>query len=756
MPEQDGASRTPIEDEIRRREAQARALLGPIRHERRFADMAEKHEQTPELSKAGATIHHIRDFTPKPAYTEPDFASIPDELKLMGNWVCWRGEQPKPGKTKWRKVPYVAQSGGAPAKINDKSTWRSFDRAVEAFRVSRRWARPFDGIGFVFDGAVGEDGLVYCGIDLDEWTEAAQTICAKLASYAELSPSGAGVHVIARAAPFEQATCKTEALSCEVYCAGRYFTFTGKLLNDAPAPIEARANEVAEVVSLAPGSPTKTDQTPEKGKSYRRQLRNGVARREAKRQSTAEQAAPDEDLDDLRAGVGGLRQPVEMEKFKSALWALTNEWMADEGHWTNLCVACANEAMRAGGTPEAVDAFWTVLDERSYGCDGYDQAENSRRFQRFLSDYGKRLSPLTAASLYWWAREQGWDEAASPQAHDPEAGDAGRAGARLRGGSLYAMAHNLLRRSGCKFAYDEMHDVCLVDGVALTDHVVGSLRAYCINAAADHRDPKAACVREVAERLCSLNPFDPEKDWLNSLEWDGVPRLDAWLIEHIGAIDTPLNRAIGREFLIGKVMRGLFPGCKFDTALIIEAPTGWGKSELARLLAGSDDKFSDMPIIHEKSKEQQELLNGVTVVELGEVSDLKRGDINVIKAFISRRFDIARPAYAHSLRKQPRRNVFAGTTEESKYLQDEDNRRFWCVRAGKTIDHEEFKAAWEQLHAEAVQAVVRDGETPVPQTLRQPEPARLLSRNPRRAAELSRGGLVRRRVAERRVPPHAG
>jgi primase-polymerase (primpol)-like protein len=190
----------------------------------------------------------------KPDYLKPDFDRIPDELKRLPNWIVWRAKAPRPGKAKWRKVPYTplkytSRKSAEAASVRDRTTWRNFAEAVEAYEASQKWKRPFDGIGFVFDGAVDEDGLCYCGVDLDAWTDRAQAIFAKIATYTEISPSGRGAHVIARAAPFDQATCKTEEFSAEAYCAGRYFTFSGVLVEGAVTSIESRAHEIAEIVT---------------------------------------------------------------------------------------------------------------------------------------------------------------------------------------------------------------------------------------------------------------------------------------------------------------------------------------------------------------------------------------------------------------------------------------------------------------------------------------------------------------------------
>ena len=43
----------------------------------------------------------------------------------------------------------------------------------------------------------------------------------------------------------------------------------------------------------------------------------------------------------------------------------------------------------------------------------------------------------------------------------------------------------------------------------------------------------------VIEALARMKPFHPVRDYLNSLKWDGIPRLDKWLATYGGAEDTP-------------------------------------------------------------------------------------------------------------------------------------------------------------------------------------------------------------------------
>jgi putative DNA primase/helicase len=90
--------------------------------------------------------------------------------------------------------------------------------------------------------------------------------------------------------------------------------------------------------------------------------------------------------------------------------------------------------------------------------------------------------------------------------------------------------------------------------------------------------------------------FDPVRDYLDGLVWDGVPRIDRWLVDYCRAADAPLVRAFARKVLLAAVRRVRQPGCKFDFILVLEGPQGIGKSSLLRILAG-DENFSDNEIL---------------------------------------------------------------------------------------------------------------------------------------------------------------
>lgn len=198
----------------------------------------------------------------------------------------------------------------------------------------------------------------------------------------------------------------------------------------------------------------------------------------------------------------------------------------------------------------------------------------------------------------------------------------------------------------------------------------------------------------------------PVVEFLDGLpKWDGVPRLDTLLIDYLGAPDTPLVREMTRKAFTACVARIKVPGCKFDYVLIIQGGEGIGKSSLLREMGGQ--WFSDS-VGTIGGKEGMEALQGVWVVELGELNAVKRSDVEATKAFISRRVDSFRPAYGRKKESYPRQCVFFGTTNEELPLKgDTGNRRFWVVKcAGGAL-----KSPWEDLPKERAQiwaeAVVR-------------------------------------------------
>jgi predicted P-loop ATPase len=209
------------------------------------------------------------------------------------------------------------------------------------------------------------------------------------------------------------------------------------------------------------------------------------------------------------------------------------------------------------------------------------------------------------------------------------------------------------------------------------------------------KGPIASQAVELVARECSYHPV---LDYLDSLKWDGRPRLNQWMSKYLGAAETPYTETVGRAALIGAVARIRSPGCKLDTVPIIEGAQGARKSSATRALF--DPWFSD-DLADLGTKDAAMQTRGAWLIEISELDAMSRQDASRIKAFVSRATDRYRPPYGSRIVESPRSCVFWGTTNSEAYLKDETGaRRFWPVKAGR-IDLEGLQAARDQLWAEA-------------------------------------------------------
>jgi hypothetical protein len=208
----------------------------------------------------------------------------------------------------------------------------------------------------------------------------------------------------------------------------------------------------------------------------------------------------------------------------------------------------------------------------------------------------------------------------------------------LRNLPLFDKTIAAMRTLGVTFSYDLFRDRYHVDGHALQQRFGESIEnaILVLRTTVMQRfgfDPRTAA-KDAVYRLCIENSFNPVLDYLDSLKWDGNPRLDRWLTKYLGAEDNPLNRAMGRKVLMAAVRRVRVPGTKFDQIMVLEGPQDSGKSTTVKILAG--EFFSDAEIIGKYEREVQELCGGVWLYEISELAGLRKSDVDRVKAFASR------------------------------------------------------------------------------------------------------------------------
>lgn len=206
--------------------------------------------------------------------------------------------------------------------------------------------------------------------------------------------------------------------------------------------------------------------------------------------------------------------------------------------------------------------------------------------------------------------------------------------------------------------------------------------------------------------VSEANRYNEVKAYLKSLTWDMLPRLDTVLHDYLGAEDNEYTRAVARKSFCAAVARVMTPGCKYDYVPVFVGPQGIGKSTFLATIG--KDWYSDSLQSFE-GKEAAEMIQGVWINELGEMTSYRKSEANTVKQFLSKGADIYRQAYGRRTGKFPRKCVFFGTCNTYEFLNDlTGNRRFWPVDVGK---HPPVKSVWSDLPQEVDQiwaeAVVR-------------------------------------------------
>jgi Virulence-associated protein E len=567
-------------------------------------------------------------------------------------WVAWVNE---PRGDKMTKVPHSPHRG--PAKANDPRTWGTRSQAEKRAKLIG------GGIGIEL-GDLG-DGTHLAGIDLDSclggvlapW---ASSILDVVPSYAEISPSGSGLKVFFRVAcddvrPF------LDSIGAEGWGVRRDVPgedardhgpaievyFAGRFFTVTgthfPSPHRLAMIDRAALDRLVPLVP------PPKGQG-------GKPETAHRSMSGFDDEIAHRSVSDLGAGTGG-----DSSRSARALAKARELRRGDPG--------CTFESMVDALRADPETAAWTR--------------------QKGLRNNRRELSRI-------------WDKAAVAYYRNDKGIVANNQGnIRLA-----------LDELGVALSYDTFTDRLLIEGPGeeprrfLGDAEIAALwltvdREY-------HFRPTKEFFFDVVVDTARANAFHPVRDYLDGLVWDGETRLDRWLVTYAGAEDSEYVRAVGRLVLVAAVRRVRQPGCKFDEMMVIENPTqGTDKSTGLEVLAVDSDWFSDSLPLNADDKKVIETLSGRWIVEAAELKGIRKGDVEHLKAFLSRRIDRARMSYGRLVTEVPRQCVIIGTTNSERYLRDSTgNRRFWPVRVER-FDLAALRRDRDLLWAEAAHAEAR-------------------------------------------------
>ncbi|MEY2680664.1 MAG: hypothetical protein RL661_895 [Pseudomonadota bacterium] len=638
---------------------------------------------------------------PKPQFIP---ANIPESLKALPRWAPWYRYRQKSGK--WAKAPSVS--------VKEPERWIDFYTAISKMDASHM------GVGLLMTGF---HDLI--GIDLDQCLDAvgrpapwAAAILKSAHSYAEVSPSGAGLRILLWGSIATDV--QNHDIGIEIYngWAGRFLTITG---------------------DQWPGSPDEVAQAPVgflEGLFAKYDLGKGAGK-----------AGLDEPMPDILEGVEipeGIN-PAAQEFLADGL----GDDRSDALHWAGSCLISAGLSLQEVFSILAHNehAMAVALDHRRQdedrallylwqhhvlaSKDSSSALADEDDFLDLSSDAEiavKRLALLgdldyeqcrKAEADALGIRATALDKAVRDARKRGVAGGGGRKGLPIfrttEDGGIICNAENTTLAVGCTavvgmvIGYDEFRDEIMFHSAkdekaqwqTFRDQQYNWIRRALDRAGFERTT--IDLVRSAVDDVAHRNKFDTAKLWLTQEvpAWDGVPRVLKFHARYLGCEDNEWAEAVSEYLWTAMVGRVMEPGCQADMMPVWISDEGKKKSTIVATMAPSRD-FVTLMSFHEKEVDLSRKMRGKLLVELAELSGMAKKEVESAKAWITKRHEDWTPKFKEFNTQFPRRFVLIGTTNETRFLQsDTGNRRFLPIQVSSG-DDAAIERDRNQLWAEAM------------------------------------------------------
>ena len=281
--------------------------------------------------------------------------------------------------------------------------------------------------------------------------------------------------------------------------------------------------------------------------------------------------------------------------------------------------------------------------------------------------------------------------------------------------------YRLWLENGSKYAgklkYNEFFDCIEYNGKTIKD----SDEDY-IEADAEkffNHNVSSTKLRTAISNYAHDNKYNPLADYLYGLKdkWDGVKRLETFIIDLLEAEDTPLNRFFTKSWMVGAVKRALNPGCQFDCVLALQGgKQGSGKSSLFRRIA-LDKFYKTFGSGEFMSKDSIDKMNKSWISVLDEFDKFSDKEVADLKCKITETSMACRKSYERNTQEYKVHWVYAATTNADNFLcdltGDEYERRYWIIECHKSTEDSKVNDTLtdeyvDQLWAEAVHYYLED------------------------------------------------
>ena len=227
-------------------------------------------------------------------------------------------------------------------------------------------------------------------------------------------------------------------------------------------------------------------------------------------------------------------------------------------------------------------------------------------------------------------------------------------------------------------------------------------------------DASNEILNDAVLRFASLNSYHPIKNYIKSLSWDGVERLNTWILNFLNPEVKNTKhevyiQKVSSLFLGAAIKRIFEPGCKVDNIFLFQGRQGIGKSLTMQMLAIKPEWFANVYMSDITNKDIFIMLRGKWIIEFPEMYSFHRSKNEAIKQFITSQVDTYRPPYGRNSQDFPRQSIFVATTNQYEHHDDETGyRRFLPISLTDNIKIDELKEVIPQLYAEAYTYYLKD------------------------------------------------
>ena len=641
-----------------------------------------------------------------PMAIQPNFDAIPQFLKGLRRWLCW---QLQPADPKPRKVPMSPKNGRlVNAAVNKPENWLTFDEALSRYNRGE-----CSGIGFALTNIPPK----VCCIDIDHCfnpdgtlTDEAKDVI-KLCdnSWVEKSQSGKGIHVWFIDDDFNGGRRQGNV---EIYASNRYIAMTGNHIADT-------ANEIKTVKGAC--NAVVVDKFSDNGGN----LFTSPARKDEEKFHFDKNAPLSDDdrklVDYFRSDecaqadsqMFNLFNGKTAEYFKAkgkpqndseADWALLWKilyYIGDAGNDAELGQRALNifnqsELAKRNKWQEREDYRLLTLEAalRNWIKNGRPNRKNNKRMTREERESciaELLLQPQSPArdekimsnirALCEWRHDKDRNKTTIKPTvnnyrlifrYDPN----------LRG----LFGRDDFRQEIVFFKRAPWHDSKLPIKDAWDDADDAELRLYLAEYYAEITNTQRTL--DFTLRVARENSFHAIRKFFENLpQWDGTPRAETLFVKFLGADDSEYTRAVTMHFLLGAIARAFYPGCDFQSVVVLQGAQGIGKSRLVRMLGGKHGvsyKDENWHVALRDSLDDSHAIDAMRkgwIVEIEEFSAASRADVNAMKGIISADDITRRFAYDRRAKTIKAHWVYVATSNDDSPLRDQTgNRRFLPIK----------------------------------------------------------------------------